>query len=201
MSLTERIPLWRTTLQIVLWRHGWAWPLAVAGAVLAFVIHFFVFEANSMALATAQADLAQGSATALRLTTAAPTETEQQQVQTLQTVLRQSPEADELVRKMAALAQAEQIALPQSDYQQQYHGATQVIQVRVTQPVHASYSQLRRYIESVLRGIPNASLDQIAARRDNVGQSQLEARLRWSFWIQAPSTPLSAKNSSGESTP
>jgi hypothetical protein len=34
--------------------------------------------------------------------------------------------------------------------------------------------------------MPYASLDQIAARRENVAQAQLEVRLQWSFWSHQP---------------
>jgi hypothetical protein len=158
--------------------------MAVVLAVLAVSLHVFVVDPGRAAIAAARTELERESAAAQHRIVLAPPATEQQQLQLLQNLLRQSPEADELVRRMAALAQAEQIALAQGDYQQQFHSTTQVLQVHITQPVRASYPQLRRYIESVLRSIPNASLDQIAARRDNVGQTQLETRLRWSFWMQ-----------------
>jgi hypothetical protein len=135
-------------------------------------------------LAATQAELArEQSATATQRDQVEPM-SEAQELAALQALLRASPEAPELVRRMSALAQAERISLQQGDYQQQMHSTTRLVQVHVTQPVRASYPQLRRYVESVLRTMPNASLDQVAARRENVGQAQLEVRLRWSFWTQ-----------------
>jgi len=179
--------LLRTRLQIVLWRHGWAWPVALLLLAAAGAAHWMLLQPLRVSLAAVQAELAheQSTANARR----APVEplSEGQELAALQSVLRASPEPAELVRKMAALAQVEQIALQQGDYQQQLNTTTRLVQVHVTQPVRASYPQLRRYIEAVLRTIPNASLDQVAARRENVGQAQLEARLRWSFWIHKDS--------------
>ena len=179
---------WRIQAQIMLWRHGWAWPAALLLALLAGSVHWLVLQPARAALAATQAELGREQSAARPQAAPAEPLSETQQLGALQAALRSSPEPAELVRRMAALAQAEQITLPQSEYQQQIHGATQVVQVHVTQPVRASYPQLRRYIEAVLRTIPNASLDQVAARRDNVGQSQLEVRLRWSLWIKPAST-------------
>jgi hypothetical protein len=185
----KRLPvsLWRTRLQILLWRHGWTWPVALLLAVAAGAMHWAVLQPLHASVIAAQAELAQEQSTATARQTTGEPLSEGQELAALQAVLRASPEPAELVRRVAALAQAEQITLQQSDYHQQAHAATRLVQVHVTQPVKAGYPQLRRYIESVLRTIPNASLDQVAARRENVGQAQLEARLRWSFWIQKDS--------------
>lgn len=185
-SLTSA-SLWRTRLQILLWRHGWAWPVALLLVAVAGATHWAVLLPLRASVAAAQAELAQEQSTATAKRVVEEPLSEGQELAALQGVLRTAPEPAELVRRMAALAQAEQIILQQSDYQQQVHTTTRLVQVHVTQPVKASYPQLRRYIESVLRTIPNASLDQVAARRENVGQAQLEARLRWSFWIQKDS--------------
>jgi hypothetical protein len=185
MSFPAHVSTWRTAIQIAIWRHGWAWPLAAAAAALAAATHFLVVDPGRAELARARTELARTSMAAQRPTPIRAVG-EQQDLHKLQAVLQQSPPSSELVRTMASLARAEQIVLAQSEYQQQFHSATQVTQLLVTQPVRGTYSQLRHYIESVLRTIPNASLEQIAARRDSVGQSQLEARLRWSVWIRNP---------------
>lgn len=184
MNRLAAIPLLRTRLQILLWRRGWAWPVALSLLAAAGTMHWMVLQPLRATLAATRAELAQEQATANTRPAPAEPLSEGQELAALQAVLRASPEPAELVRKMAALAQAEQITLQQGDYQQQVHTATRLVQVHVTQPVRANYPQLRRYVESVLRTIPNASLDQVAARRENVGQAQLEVRLRWSFWIQ-----------------
>jgi len=199
MKPADRLVAWRVAAQIWLWRHGYAWPLGAMTLALAVCVYLAFVPPADAALRAARLDLAQATAQRTR-TPGAGSHEQQQDVRALQAVLRHSPSADELVRKMVALSQVEQIALTQSDYQQELRPATQVTQVRVTQPVRASYPQLRRYIESVLRTFPNASLDQVAARRDSVGQSQLEARLRWSFWIQA-GAEHPAMPAQGESNP
>jgi hypothetical protein len=185
MKLPVPVVAWRVRLQITLWRHGWAWPSAFVLALLAVALEVAVSQPARAALAATQAELARASSAgdARRATEPA---SELEQVAGLRTALRGSAEPAELVQRMAALADAEQIALPRGEYQQQVHRATEVTQVQVSQSLRASYPQLRRYVEAVLRAIPNASLDQVSARRDNVGQSQLDVRLRWSLWTQRP---------------
>ncbi|ROZ79742.1 hypothetical protein [Ramlibacter sp. WS9] len=184
MNRFTALSIVRTRLQILLWRRGWAWPVALLLLAAAGAMQLMLLHPLRARLAVTQAELAhERSAASTKRVTVEPL-SEGQELAVLQAVLRASPEPAELVRKMSALAQAEQITLQQGDYQQQLHTTTRLMQVHVTQPVRASYPQLRRYVESVLRTVPNASLDQVAARRENVGQAQLEARLRWSFWIQ-----------------
>ena len=189
-SLTTNL---RARLQIALWRHGWVWVLVTVAAAGGLALQLSLLEPTRAKLQLAQEQLQreQMRAKAPPFEAPAPAASEQQRLAALQALLRQSPGAAELVRKMAELAQAEQIRLAQSDYQHQYNSTTQLVQVQVTQPVKASYPQLRRYIKSVLRTLPNASLDQIAAKRENVGQVQVDARLKWSLWLVArpSSTP------------
>jgi hypothetical protein len=184
----EAIARARVRAEIALWRHGWAWPLAVTLVACA-AVSLLWLEPARRERDRARAELAQEQvvvAGAISPKAAAPEA--RQKLDALQDLLRRSPDSAQLVRKMAVLAQAEQIALAQSDYQQQAI-TTGVSRVQVTQPVRASYPQLRRYIESVLRDVPNASLDQVVAHRENVGLGQVEARLKWSLWIARPLGP------------
>ena len=182
--MRSRLATVRTTIEIALWRHGWAWPLAAIAALSAVAAYVLVLQPGLQLHQAAQAELAQE-----QKQTSSPNGPEaqpqdgQHRLQALQAVLRPSADTGELVRKMAVLAQAEQINLAQGEYQQQLNAATGLTRVQISQPVRASYPQLRRYIEAVLLAMPNASLDQVVARRDNVGQAEVEARLKWSLWI------------------
>lgn len=175
----------RTTMEIAFWRHGWAWPLAAIAALSAAAAYVTVLRPGQQLLRTAEIELQQEKARPASPAKGYEEQTQdgQQRLKALQAMLRPSADTGELVRKMAMLAHAEQINLAQSDYQQKANAATGVTRVQISQPVRASYPQLRRYIEAVLLAIPNASLDQVVARRDNVGQAQVEARLKWSLWI------------------
>jgi hypothetical protein len=188
----------RTATEIALWRHGWAWLLAAVLAGIAALGYLAVLQPSRQVLGAAQRELAEqrkgpeapppGSSSNHAL------DSQQQRLQALRAALSPSQNTGELVRRMVALAQAEQINLAQSDYQQQVNKGIGVTRVQISQPVRASYPQLRRYVEAVLQAIPNASLDQVMAKRDSVAQAQVEARLKWSLWSYAAteSTPVAA---------
>ena len=184
----------RARAGILLWRHGWAWVLSALLAIAASGLHFQVAAParQASAQAQAQADLERSRAS-LSETPPAPPDTERERLLTLQSTLGAGPEVAESMRHIVALARAEGIVLAQSDYRQQLNPATRVTQVQITQPLRVSFPQLRRYVESVLGALPNVSLDQISARRENVGEGQVEARIQWSLWLYAPSAaPASA---------
>jgi hypothetical protein len=175
----------RTAAGIVLWRHGWAWPLTAVLAACAAVSYLVVLHPSRQLREAAERELAeQQKAPFLRSvgTGSGQLLEGQRRLQALRSVLSPSPSTGELVRRMVALAQAEQINLSQSDYQQQVNTGIGVTRVQINQPVRASYPQLRHYVEAVLQAIPNASLDQVLAKRDSVGQTLVEARLKWSLW-------------------
>lgn len=191
MTRIERAGIWRAQLQILLWRHGLLWPSLLLLALATAALNWIVLQPARSAVLATQAELARELAVAHNKANAQEPPPEKQHLAALQATLKGSPDPAQLLQQMSTLAQAQQINLQQGEYQQQFHPNTQVMQVQVSQPVRASYPQLRRYVESVLRTIPNASLDHVAARRENVSQSQLEVRLRWSFWT----LPVSAVES------
>lgn len=179
----------RAQAQIWLARYGAGWPLAALLAVAAAAIHMAALAPTRAAVADAREQLAHtAEAGASRPAPAAP-RNEAQQLQAARDVLPAASEATAQIGQLEALARSQQIALTQADYAQRTHAAIGMVQLQVTQPIKAGYPQVRRYIEAVLRAMPNVSLDQVVARRDNVAQSQLEVRLRWSMWLRAPGAP------------
>jgi hypothetical protein len=177
----------RAVTEIALWRIGFAWPLALAIGAGALVVHIVLSQSLQARVASLENQLAhaQRAEQARRRGDAAVA-----RVPDARALIDASPSGEELVARMVKLAEQEGIALPQSEYQQRVlSGGSSVAQLQITQPVRATYPQLRRYVEAVLRAIPNASLDQLAARRENVGQPQLEARLRWTLWLPGAAAP------------
>jgi Trp operon repressor len=184
----------RTAAEIALWRHGWAWPLAGVLGLSAVIGYLMVLQPSRQMHETTKLELAQEMkrpAAPAGATQSSHSLDGQQRLQALRAALSPPSETHKLVRRMVALAQAEQINVAQSEYQQQVNAGIGVTRVQISQPVRASYPQLRRYIEAVLQSMPNASLDQVVARRDNVGQTHVEARLKWSLWTSAAPAPAS----------
>ncbi len=174
-------------LQILLWRHGWAWPIAFALVLLGWAVQVMVLQPNQKAGHALQAEatrlrVQQPAADALRRAQEAP--------HGMPAVIAAAPAPTEIAARLLVLAEAEGVTLPRGDYQERPHPTLPLLQLRVTQPVRASYPQVRRYLEAVLRELPHASLDQVTAHRNDVAEGQLEVRLHWSFWrpLAPPST-------------
>lgn len=176
---------WRAAIEILLWRYGWAWPLTLLTSAAALALYFGLLVPTRTAGETARLELAQALSQRTSEKTLPPSP-DQERLHALHATLDVPNDAAGLLRTVNSLAEEAQIPLTNGEYQQQRHDSTGVEQVHVTQTVRTSYSQMRRYIETVLRTLPNASLDQIAVRRESVEQSQLEVRLRWSIWIYVP---------------
>ena len=167
--------------EIFLWRRGWIWPLAVALWLGAFALDHRARQADER-IASLEASLR-----ALPIARSSPAATlPVHRPDALPTEALAAPDVPASVARMLALAQSAGIELAQAEYQHAAHPTLQLVQTQVVQPVRASYPQLRRYLESVLRELPHASLDHVSARRDNVAQGQLDVRLQWSLWGAAP---------------
>lgn len=188
MKATARAP-WRVRLQIALWRHGSAGAGLLAALLMATGLLAWMQWQTDAALTQTQRALAQERASAPAARTPAHSGDEAAQLSALQAVLTASPAPDEVARHMAALSLSQGIAWAQGEYRPQWHADTQTTQWQVTQPVLATYPQLRQLIDAVLRAHPNVSLDQVTLQRDDTTQSLVEVRLRWSIWT-AGGTPL-----------
>lgn len=200
----------RLVAEVWLWRQGWAWLLAASFGLVALVLHASTEWVGNVALleATRAVDQAKSETTTVTPSHSSPSapagnvpDTEQHRLRQLQQLLGGSPQATELVRQILVLAHDENITVAQSEYQHQADAVTGTLQVQVTQPVRATYPQLRRYVEAVLLAIPNASLDQIAAKRESVDQTQVQARLKWSLWLLPATTERAAVAPAAKATP
>lgn len=201
--MTLNIGRWRTTAEIELWRQGWALPLTTACLLSAGVGYLTIAKPARESLETAKFELRREKER-LAVPNVNPMDrglNNRERLELLQATLRPYEEAGELVRKMASVAQAQQINLAQSDYQLQAISGIGVSRVQITQPVRTSYPQLRRYIEAVLQAVPNASLDQVMIGRENVTQLHVDAKLKWSLWLHQVPTRADEAIASKERTP
>lgn len=180
---------WRVRLQIALWRHGSAGRCLLASLLVAAGLLGWMLWQTDAALTQTQQALARERNSPPNTRTALQPDDEATQRLALQAVLQASPKPDEVVRQIAALSQSAGIAWAQGEYRSQWHADTQTTQWQVTQPVEATYLQLRQLIDAVLRAHPNVSLDHVALQREDTTQSQIKVRLRWSIWTANDKPP------------
>lgn len=185
----------RLGLEIVVWRHGWIWPLALSSVVLALAFGLWseldgrrsAAELQALAdrveqlaaLKEAEARQAQSSGSVDEVQVS-PMHSRRER---LVRVLRQPNEVTTQLRQMYEYAESVQLVIQQADFQQG-RGAGGIDRLQVNLPVKGSYVQLRAFVELLLRGLPNASVDKLVLKRNQVGQVQLEANLHLSLWLR-----------------
>jgi len=91
--------------------------------------------------------------------------------------------AEQQVRTLFALAGKSGLALNQGEYKAGYDRNARLHTYQVTLPVKGSYNQVSGFSLLALRTIPFASLDELSFKRDNIGDPQLEARVRLTLFL------------------
>lgn len=84
--------------------------------------------------------------------------------------------SDELERLYAAARDAD-LRLRQAEYRLEGRGSG-LTAYRITLPVHGSYLQLRRFLDTVLRDMPITSVDGLRFERKKAAEAQLDAEVR-----------------------
>ncbi|MET0267780.1 MAG: hypothetical protein ABW202_19470 [Duganella sp.] len=99
-------------------------------------------------------------------------------------VLGERRHAEQQVRVLFDLAAKSGLALNLGEYKASYDKASRVEAYQITLPVKGPYPALWQFAIQVLRDMPNAALDDISLRRDSIGDPQVEARLRYTLYLQ-----------------
>lgn len=92
---------------------------------------------------------------------------------------------DWLARFYAA-ASVTGIAAPRAEYRSVEPAGVPLVLHEVSIPVTGDYARIRTFAESVLNNVPVASLDQITFRRAAAGDAEVEANLRFTFYLSKP---------------
>ncbi|RJP72654.1 MAG: pilus assembly protein PilO [Comamonadaceae bacterium] len=173
-----------THLRFALHRHGWpallglllmalAWPLAHWGADGA----------------RAQAEAARMAQAAQREQLARQPDPGADQASRLAEFQRQLPDAAaalEAVQVIHRSAAEHGVALATGEYRLLREGGTRLQRYQITLPADGAYPALRAWMADVLNTLPTIALDELSLSRDAVGATQVEARVRWSFYLRAP---------------
>jgi hypothetical protein len=91
---------------------------------------------------------------------------------------------EQQVRTLFGLAAKSGLVLRQGEYKQGYDRNAHVHTYQVTLPVKGSYQAIWQFAMAALRAIPYASLDDISFRRDAIGDTTVEARLRLTLYLR-----------------
>lgn len=180
----------RCQLEVMLWRYGSAWVVAVLLLGAAAAVHVATRIQTAPAIDRLRSD---PEATRPQ----GPVARDRPPQTGLAELHAQSQSSHAVVAAMNRLAAEHGFDVAQAEYHHQPSAHGGMMQLQVLQPVRATYPQLRGYVEAVLLAIPNASLDHLAARRELPGQPLLEGRLKWTVWV----TRQTADSQKARSTP
>lgn len=92
--------------------------------------------------------------------------------------------APDWLEKIHEAAGRQGLQLPQADYRELRDSGTRLVAYQVTYRTKGSYLQLRRFLTQVLREVPVASLDDVDLRRDNVGEAEVQATIRFTLHLK-----------------
>ena len=105
--------------------------------------------------------------------------------------------AEQHVKQLFDLAARHGLVLAQGEYKSSYDKASRVATYQVSLPLKGNYAAVWQFALQALRAMPFASLDELSFRREQIADTQLEARLRLTFYLSDALTSASA-DSGGE---
>lgn len=176
MSALARIAL-RARLELWLWRHGAALPLALLLVAAAAAVLAFTRPAIDTAPAVVAARLPNAGAAAAA--------DDAQALAAFHALLLPADESTALVRRLVTLTQPA-LAWQRAEFQQSDDAAPGVLRLQITVPVQGEYAAVRLALNKALREMPQLSLDQVRLQREPTAGAVLDARLRFSLWLRAP---------------
>jgi hypothetical protein len=102
-------------------------------------------------------------------------------------LLTAEKKADEAMEIIQRDAQKNGLALAGTEYKWQRQPNAKLAEVHIAMPVKAGYAPLRAFVKDVLVDVPGLALEQFELQRDNIGNTNVDARLRFSLFLKAGS--------------
>lgn len=178
-------PHWRLRAEVLVWRYGWSWFVAVMLMVCLAAVHVALVIPASQERDRQQqvwAELANPLSRTVEKVD--PAELAKREATELKASLLQPAQVNPTLRRIHALALQQGLLIEQTEFSQSMQSQDGVQRLQLVMPVRGGYLALQPYVFKLLREFPALSVDQISLKRDRVEQAQAEARLRVSLWIQ-----------------
>lgn len=170
---------WRYRLQ----RAGWPAALGVALVLAAVLGGPLLVDPMRAETETLNAQAARQRAE--RSTRPAdPAQRAREQAAAFVAELPEAPAALAAVQDLHQLAQAHGVRLASGEYRLLPESGQRWQRYQITLPAQASELALRRWVAEALNRWPNLALDDWSASREQAGQEQVQARVRWSFYLR-----------------
>jgi len=178
----------RLQAELLLRRTGWP-PLAgLALACAGFVTLLAWLPAQEMRLARMEAEYRRVVAQLAKPVESAPvrdSSTLQAERQAaFNATLAPRAKVPDIVKTVFVEAQKAGLSLAQAEYRMGEDKAGGYASYQMVLPVKGPYLKLREFIEGVLAEVPAAALEEISFKREGIGASAAEARLRFVFYLR-----------------
>jgi hypothetical protein len=85
-----------------------------------------------------------------------------------------------------AIAARRKMSLPRGEYQLKVEPNTSLVSYAVTLPVRGDYGTLKGFSADVLDALPNGSMDELRMARGDVGNTTLDAVVRFTLVYRSP---------------
>ncbi|KAB8060674.1 hypothetical protein [Janthinobacterium violaceinigrum] len=174
------LALLRLRAQLLLRRVGAPACLAVALLVLGMAAWAWAWQQRAVAARLEARPLPQPS---VAVAIAVPPATASENLARFYAALGQQRHAEQQVKQLFDLAAKNGLLLAQGEYKSGYDKASRVATYQVTLPLKGSYAAVWQFALQALRAVPFASLDELSFRREQIADTELEARLRLTFYL------------------
>ncbi|WP_332861280.1 hypothetical protein [Janthinobacterium svalbardensis] len=170
----------RLRAQLLLRRAGAPACLAVALLMLGVAAWAWAWQQRAVAARLEARTMPQP---ALAVAIVAPPATASENLARFHATLGQQRHVEQQVKQLFDLAAKNGLLLAQGEYKSGYEKAGRVATYQVTLPLKGSYAAVWQFALQALRAMPFASLDELSFRREQIADTQLEARLRLTFYL------------------
>ena len=93
----------------------------------------------------------------------------------------------EWLNKLYAAAAAQQLVLEQGEYRIIPSKNGKLARYQITLPVKGNYLQIRQFIAQALTDVPVAALEEISFKRETIGATDVETRIKLTLFLSADS--------------
>jgi Tfp pilus assembly protein PilO len=163
------------------------WPGLLGLALLVFALAFYAFgtapmRARLAALEAQRADLA--ARIGARGPSTQPT-TQRSQLSNFYAFFPLTRALPDLLGAIEGAANSNGLRLEKGEYRLSQERGFPLARYQVTLPLQGSYGEVRGFVNAVLDSVPAAALEDLALKREEIGEPLVEARVRFVLFLGA----------------
>jgi hypothetical protein len=97
-----------------------------------------------------------------------------------------SGQVTQAIERIYAAASAEQLSLLNGEYTSVDVPSARLVRYRLVLPLHGTYTQVQRFVAEIGTAVPGLFLEDLSLQRQNVAESQVQARVQVSIFLAKP---------------